>query len=64
MRYTLSQPRDITLALLGKGWFFFVGSMFMAQFANYTKSILGGNEEILTLFLVIFYRYRDWRIVQ
>jgi acyl-[acyl-carrier-protein]-phospholipid O-acyltransferase/long-chain-fatty-acid--[acyl-carrier-protein] ligase len=54
MRYTLSQPRDITLALLGKGWFFFVGSMFMAQFANYTKSILGGNEEILTLFLVIF----------
>lgn len=54
MKYTLSQSYHIKLALLGKAWFFFVGSMFMAQFANYTKLILGGNEEILTLFLVIF----------
>jgi acyl-[acyl-carrier-protein]-phospholipid O-acyltransferase/long-chain-fatty-acid--[acyl-carrier-protein] ligase len=54
MKYTLSQPRDITLAMLGKAWFFLIGSMFMAQFANFTKINLGGNEHILTLFLVLF----------
>lgn len=54
MKYTLSQPRDITLSMLGKAWFFLVGSMFMAQFANFTKGNLGGNEHILTLFLVLF----------
>jgi len=54
MAYTLTQPRDITLSMLGKAWFFLVGSMFMAQFANFTKSNLGGNEHILTLFLILF----------
>jgi acyl-[acyl-carrier-protein]-phospholipid O-acyltransferase/long-chain-fatty-acid--[acyl-carrier-protein] ligase len=54
MKYTLNQPRDITLSMLGKAWFFFIGSMFMAQFANFTKGNLGGNEHILTLFLVLF----------
>lgn len=54
MKYTLNQPRDITLSMLGKAWFFLVGSMFMAQFANFTKGNLGGNEHILTLFLVLF----------
>lgn len=54
MAYTLSQPRDITLSMLGKAWFFLVGSMFMAQFANFTKGNLSGNEHILTLFLVLF----------
>lgn len=54
MAQTLRQPRDITLAMLGKGWFFCVGSMFMAQFANFTKVNLGGNEHILTVFLIVF----------
>lgn len=54
MKHTLSQPRDITLSMLGKGWFFCIGSMFMAQFANYTKGYLYGTEKVLTLFLVIF----------
>ena len=54
MVYTLHQPKDITLSMLGKAWFFLVGSMFMAQFANFTKGNLGGNEHILTLFLVLF----------
>ena len=54
MKYTLSTSRDIKLAILGKAWFFFIGSLFMAQFANFTKTNLGGNEHILTLFLVLF----------
>lgn len=54
MKYTLSQPRDITLSMLGKAWFFFVGSMFLTQFVNFTKGNLSGNEHILTLFLVLF----------
>lgn len=54
LKYTFSQHRDVVLALLGKGWFFCIGSMFMAQFANYTKDTLGAEETVLTLFLVLF----------
>ncbi len=54
MKYTVSQSRDITLALLGKAWFFLIGSTFMAQFANFTKINLSGTEQILTLFLILF----------
>ncbi|MFA7276741.1 MAG: acyl-[ACP]--phospholipid O-acyltransferase [Pseudobdellovibrionaceae bacterium] len=54
MAHTFRQPREIRLSLLGKGWFFCIGSMFMAQFANYTKGTLGADEHVLTLFLVLF----------
>jgi acyl-[acyl-carrier-protein]-phospholipid O-acyltransferase/long-chain-fatty-acid--[acyl-carrier-protein] ligase len=54
VRLALTQSRIITLCLLGKAWFFFIGSIFMAQFANFTKINLGANEQVLTLFLIIF----------
>jgi len=54
MKYTLSRSQNIMIPILGKAWFFLIGSMYMAQFANFTKSNLGGDEHILTLFLILF----------
>jgi acyl-[acyl-carrier-protein]-phospholipid O-acyltransferase/long-chain-fatty-acid--[acyl-carrier-protein] ligase len=42
---------DVILAI---SWFWFVGFIFITQFPVYTKSVLQGNEHIVTLFLVMF----------
>ncbi len=41
-------------SIIGISWFWFLGSVFLAQFPTFTKDVLGGNEEVSTLFLVIF----------
>lgn len=54
MRFSFSQHRDVILSLLGKGWFFCIGSLFISQFPNYVKGTLGAEESVLTLFTVLF----------
>lgn len=54
IKYTFSQGRDVVLSLLGKGWFFCIGSLFISQFPNYVKGTLHAEETILTLFTVLF----------
>lgn len=54
LRYSFSQTRGVVQSILGVGWFYFLGGMFMAQFPNYTKGTLGGDQTVLALFLVIF----------
>jgi len=41
-------------AILGDAWFWFLGSVFLAQLPVYTKDILGGNEVLVTFFLTLF----------
>jgi hypothetical protein len=41
-------------SILGISWFWFLGSVFLAQFPTFSKDTLGGNEEVSTLFLVVF----------
>ncbi|MDO5562710.1 MAG: MFS transporter [Synergistaceae bacterium] len=41
-------------SVLGISWFWFLGAVFLAQFPTFSKDILGGNEQVSTLFLVIF----------
>lgn len=41
-------------SILGISWFWFLGSVFLSQFPTFSKDILGGNEEVSTLFLVVF----------
>lgn len=48
------QNREIFLCILGISWFWLVGATFLTQFPNYSKDIIGGNEELVTLFLSIF----------
>ena len=43
--------RPVFISILGISWFWLVGATFLAQFPNYTKDILFGNESVATLFL-------------
>ena len=48
------QNREIFLSILGISWFWLVGATFLAQFPTYAKDIIGGNEQLVTLFLSVF----------
>lgn len=54
IRYGFSHGRDVTLCLLGKGWFFCIGSLYLSQFPNYVKGTLHAEESVFTLFAVLF----------
>ncbi|CCQ91430.1 AMP-dependent synthetase and ligase [Nitrospina gracilis 3/211] len=53
VRYSY-QNRDVFLSILGISWFWLIGATFLAQFPTYGKDIIGGNEELVTLFLTVF----------
>lgn len=46
--------KQVFRSILGISWFWFLGSIFLSQFPTFSKDILGGNEEVSTLFLVVF----------
>ncbi len=48
------QNEDIFLSIMGISWFWLIGATFLSQFPNYGKTTLGGNEEVVTLFLTLF----------
>lgn len=41
-------------SVLGISWFWFVGSVYLAQLPNFTKLTLGGSEQVVTLLLTLF----------
>lgn len=49
-----SGRREEFLCILGISWFWFVGAMFLAQFPPLAKDVLHANEQVVTLFLVVF----------
>ncbi|MBF0382184.1 MAG: acyl-[ACP]--phospholipid O-acyltransferase [Magnetococcales bacterium] len=49
-----TEHRDIFLSILGISWFWLVGATYLAQFPTLTKEIIGGNEQVVTLFLAVF----------
>lgn len=46
--------RTVFLSMLGISWFWFYGATFLSQFPNYAKNVLGGNEQVVTIMLVLF----------
>ena len=46
--------RTIWLSMLGISWFWFYGATLLAQFPNYAKDVLGGDETVFILLLTIF----------
>ena len=46
--------RTVFLSVLGISWFWFYGAMFLSQFPNYGKDVLGGSEHAVTLLLALF----------
>ena len=49
-----AQRRDVFLSILGISWFWLVGATFLSQFPAFAKDLLGGNEQVVTLFLTVF----------
>lgn len=41
-------------SVLGISWFWFLGSVYVAQLPNFTKLSLGGGEHVITLLLALF----------
>ncbi len=50
----LPEKKVVFLAILGISWFWFFGSVFLAQMFNYGKTVLHGNEYVVTLLLTMF----------
>lgn len=44
----------IFYVIIGISWFWLYGSIFLTQIANYTKTVLGGDEHVTTLLLMTF----------
>jgi acyl-[acyl-carrier-protein]-phospholipid O-acyltransferase / long-chain-fatty-acid--[acyl-carrier-protein] ligase len=53
IRYAYRQ-KVLRLPLLGISWFWLIGIAYLAQFPNYAKTILGANNQVVTLFLTLF----------
>ncbi len=50
----IRQNATIFRAILGISWFWLFGATFLSQFPTFTKEVIGGNEQVVTLFLTIF----------
>src|SRR3989449_2805395 len=48
------ESRTVFLSILGISWFWFYGALFLAQFPGLTRHVLGGDEWVATLLLVVF----------
>jgi 1-acyl-sn-glycerol-3-phosphate acyltransferase len=46
--------RTVFLSILGVSWFWLYGAMLVTQFPNLVRNLLHGNEQIVTLLLVVF----------
>lgn len=46
--------KPVFRSILGISWFWFLGAVFLAQFPTFAKDVLGGNEQVSTLFLIVF----------
>lgn len=49
-----SGRREIILPMLGVSWLWLVGATYLTQFFNYGRDVIGGNEQVVTLFLAAF----------
>lgn len=48
------KSKDIYLSILGISWFWLIGFVFLAEFPNYAKDFIRGNEQVFVLFLTVF----------
>ncbi|HKW38521.1 MAG TPA: MFS transporter [Burkholderiales bacterium] len=46
--------RTVFLSVLGISWFWFLGAIYLSQFPVYTKEVLSGSEEVVTVLLALF----------
>jgi 1-acyl-sn-glycerol-3-phosphate acyltransferase len=46
--------RTVFLSVLGISWFWFLGAVYLSQFPVFTKEVLFGKEDVVTLLLALF----------
>jgi 1-acyl-sn-glycerol-3-phosphate acyltransferase len=46
--------RSVFLSLLGISWLWFCGSIILTSFTPFTREVIGGSEEVVTLLLAVF----------
>jgi 1-acyl-sn-glycerol-3-phosphate acyltransferase len=51
---SIRKNKTVFLSILGISWFWFLGATYLVQFPNYTKEILSGNADVVTLLLALF----------
>jgi len=51
---SVRRNRVVWLSILGISWFWFYGATILAQFPNYAKEVLGGDESVFILLLSVF----------
>lgn len=50
----IQRDKIIFRSILGISWFWLLGATYLSQLPTFSKNIIGGNEQVVTLFLVIF----------
>ena len=50
----IREKRTLFLSILGISWFWLYGALFLSQFPEYAKTVLGGAESSVTALLAIF----------
>ncbi len=50
----INENRTVLNSVLGISWFWFYGSIFLLQIFGYTKHILGGDEQLVSMLLALF----------
>lgn len=53
-RYAIAQKAGVLISILGVSYFYFVATTFHAQFPNFTSQVLGADNIVLTVFMVVF----------
>ncbi len=53
MKYAL-ENRSVFIAILAISWFWLVGATYLSQVPAYTKDVLNGNNQVVTLLLTMF----------
>jgi 1-acyl-sn-glycerol-3-phosphate acyltransferase len=48
------ESRTVFLSVLGNSWFWFYGALVLAQLPLFVKTVIGGSESVVTLFLFVF----------
>lgn len=52
--HSTTKQRNVFLAILGISWFWLVGATYLTQFPTFAKQVIGGEREVVTLFLTVF----------
>ena len=50
----MRRNRTVFLSVLGISWFWFIGGVYLSQFPVYTKDVLSGTEEVVSMLLALF----------